>query len=204
MRPGLFAAVLSSLFFLGIGQAQTNGLNFEPRPVITIEYILPFQLERSFDFNWRRDQVTVQSGLLVVFKVDPELVTPRNELEPVLYAGNHTVQRLNHGHESGFVLGIIPEQIDLSQEPVWFGTPDLPERIDADQIAIERSSAERFGIAPLPSDDVVSLTQDPVVASDMTALLRKQAADLLLAFSPQEKWLADAWRLPVTGSKEQQ
>jgi len=33
----------------------------------------------------------------------------------------------------------------------------------------------------------------------LTTLLREQAADLLLEFSPQEKRLADSWRLPVTG-----
>jgi len=204
VRQGLSVAILSGFFIMGAGQAQTIGSRFEPQPVITIEYIQPFQLEQSFTFDWRRDQLTVQSGLLVVLKVNPELVTPRNEPEPVLYAGNHTVQRLNQGHESGFVLGIIPEQIDLSQDPVWFGSPALPERIDADMIARERASAERAGISSPPSEDVVSRTQDPVVVSDLSTLLRKQAADLLLEFSPQEKRLADAWRLPVTGPKTQQ
>ena len=135
---------------------------------------------------------------MVVIKVDPQLVIPRNALEPVLYAGNQTVQRLNHGHESGFVIGIIPEQIDLSEEPIWFGTPALPERIDAEIIAKERASAERSGISALTSIDIQSRTQASVVASDLTALLRDQAADLLLEFSPQEQRLADSWRLSVS------
>ena len=166
--------------------------------VIDIERIQPFQLEQSFQYDWRRDQPDVRSGLLVVFKVDPDLVTPRNALEPVLYAGNQTVQRLNQGHESGFVIGIIPEQIDLSKEPIWFGTPALPDRIDAEMIAMERTKAERSGISALKSTDIQSRTQDPVVASDLPTLLREQAVKLLLAFSPQEKRLADSWRLPVT------
>ena len=172
-------------------------LDFKPQPVIDIERIQPFRLEQSFKYEWRRDQPDVQSGLLVVFKVDTNLVTPRNALEPVLYAGNQTVQRLNHGHESGFVIGIIPEQIDLSKEPIWFGTPALPERIDAKMIARERTKAERAGILPLKSTDIQSRTQDPVVVSDLTTLLREQAANRLLEFSPQEKQLADSWRLPV-------
>ncbi len=204
MRQGMFVAILSGFFIIGVCQAQPIGSSFEPRPVITIEHIQPFQLEQSFQYKWRRDHPTVRSGLLVVFKVDPDLVMPRNGLEPVLYAGNHTVQRLNHGHESGFVIGIIPEQIDLSQELVWFGTPALPERIDANMIASERTSAERSGIVPLTSADIQNRTQDPVAVSDLTSLLRKQAADLVLEFSPQEKRLADAWRLPTTGQKTQQ
>ena len=194
--------ILSAIFVISGCQPakQPTGSSFEPQPVIDIERIQPFQLEKSFKYDWRRDHPDVRSGLLVVFRVDPELVTPRNALEPVLYAGNQTVQRLNHGHESGFVIGIIPGQIDLSKEPVWFGTPALPERIDAEMIAKERAIAERSGISALNSTDIESRTLDPVVASDLTTLLREHAAELLLEFSPQEKPLADSWRLPVTGS----
>jgi hypothetical protein len=202
MRQGLYVAILSG-FFITSGCQSTDPTtptpDFKPQPVIDIERIQPFRLEKSFKYDWRRDRPDVRSGLLVVFKVDPDLVTPRNALEPVLYAGNQTVQRLNHGHESGFVIGIIPEQIDLSKEPIWFGTPALPERIDAEMIARERTKAERSGISALKSTDIQSRTQDMIVASDLTTLLREQAANLLLEFSPQEKPLADSWRLPVTG-----
>ena len=202
MRQGVLVAILSGFFIIG-GCKPTEPTtpapdSFKPQSVIDIVRIQPFRLEQSFKYDWRRDHPDVRSGLLVVFKVDPELVTPRNALEPVLYAGNQTVQRLNHGHESGFVIGIIPEQIDLSQEPVWFGTPALPERIDTEMIGKERAKAKRFGISALTSTDIQSRTQDPVIASDLTTLLREQAADLLLEFSPQEKPLADSWRLPVT------
>jgi len=202
MRQGVFVAILSSFFIISGCQRMKPTTptpdSFKPQSVIDIERILPFRLGQSFKYDWRRDQPDVRSGLLVVFKVDPELVTPRNALEPVLYAGNQTVQRLNHGHESGFVIGIIPEQIDLSKEPVWFGAPALPERIDAEIIARERATAERSGILALNSTDIESRTQNPVVATDLTALLREHAAELLLEFSPQEKPLADSWRLPVT------
>lgn len=172
--------------------------DFKPQPVIDVVRIQPFRLRQSFQYDWRRERPDVQSGLLVVFKVDPDLVMPRNMLEPVLYAGNQTVQRLNHGNESGFVIGIIPEQIDLSQEPIWFGTPALPERIDSEMIAAERTRAERLGISALESVDIQTRTRDPIIVPDLTTLLREQAAEFLLEFSPQEKRLADAWRLPAT------
>lgn len=202
VRQGVFAAILMGLFIISGCQTTTPTTptpdGFKPRPVIDIERIQPFRLEKSFEYDWRRDHPEVRSGLLVVFKVDPDLVMPRNVLEPVLYAGNQTVQRLNHGYESGFVIGIIPGRIDLSKEPVWFGTPALPERIDAKMIAKERTMAERSGISALKSTDIQSRTKEPVVASDLTTLLREQAANLLLEFSPQEKRLAESWRLPVT------
>lgn len=208
IKQVIYVAILSCSFMVSGCQAgkpttpapeATGASSFKPRPVIDIVHVQPFRLRQSFEYDWRRERPDVRSGLLVVFKVDPDLVTPRNALEPVLYAGNHTVQRLNHGNESGFVIGIIPEQIDLSREPVWFGPPNLPERIDSEMIAAERARAERLGISALESIDIQSRTRDPVVASDLTTLLREQAAELVLEFSPQEKRLADAWRLPVTG-----
>lgn len=179
-------------------EASVEASGFKPQPVIDIEHIQPFRLKQPYKYYWRRDHPDVESGLLVVLKVDPDMVTPRNALEPVLYAGNQTVQRLNHGHESGFVIGIIPGRIDLSQEPVWFGTPALPERIDAKMIEKERAKAERSGISALKATDIQGRTRDMIVASDLTTLLREQAANLLLKYSPQEKRLADSWRLPVT------
>jgi hypothetical protein len=215
IRQGLYVTILSSFFTISGCQPSdpsttpatptpdTPGISdeatsFKPQSVIDIERVQPFQLKQSYKYDWRLKRPDVQSGLLVVFKVNTDLVIPRNALEPVLYAGNQTVQRLNHGHESGFVIGIIPEQIDLSKEPVWFGTPALPERINAEIIATERTKAERAGISALKSTDIQSRTKDPIVASDLTTLLREQAANLLLEFSPQEKRLADSWRLPVT------
>lgn len=201
MRQGLYVAILSGFFIISGCQStgpKTPTPDFKPQSVIDIVRIQPFQLKQSYKYDWRRDRPDVRFGLLVVFKVDPDLVTPRNTLEPVLYAGNQTVQRLNHGHESGFVIGIIPEQIDFSKEPVWFGAPALPERIDAEMIAKEHAKAKRAGILPLKSINIQSRTRDMIVASDLTTLLREQAANLLLEFSPQEKKLADSWRLPVT------
>ncbi|MEM8993721.1 MAG: hypothetical protein AAGF23_02900 [Acidobacteriota bacterium] len=170
---------------------------FAPQPVLGLVHVQPFQLETSFPFDWRSERPAVQSGLLVVLRVDPDLVAPRNALEPVLYAGNQTVQRLNQGHDSGVVVGIIPGQMDLSTEPVWFGTPALPEAVDAAVIASERARAERAGIRPLTTADKAAVVPAAVVASDLTTLLREQAAGLVLQHSPQEARLANSWRLPV-------
>ncbi|MEO1366201.1 MAG: hypothetical protein AAFX50_03410 [Acidobacteriota bacterium] len=170
---------------------------FEPRPILELVHVQPFQLETPFPFDWRSERPAVQSGLLVVVRVDPDLVTPRDALEPVLYAGDQTVQRLNRGHESGVVVGIIPGQMDLSKEPIWFGTPALPESVDAAVIAGERARAEGFGIQPAGGVDKAAAVPVTVVAADLTALLRDRAAALVLQYSPQEAPLADAWRLPV-------
>lgn len=197
MRQRLYLAILSG-FWIMSGCKTISPLNFQPVPIIDIVRIQPFRLEKSFKFDWRSERPDVSTGLLIVIKVDTSQVRPTNDLQPVLYAGNQTVQRINEGYESGYVIGIIPGPIDLSKEPVWFGTRDLPERIDAKKIRDERAKAISSGIRPLKAYDVKSRTKDMAAVTDLTMLLRKYAADLILEFSPQEKHIVEAWRLPET------
>jgi hypothetical protein len=168
-----------------------------PAAVSDVVSISPFTLEEGYRYNWRQERPFIKSGLLVVFKVNPDYVYPRNAAEPVLYAGNQTVQRLNQGNESGYVVAIIPGAVDLAREPVWFGTPELPEVVNAQTIEMERAKAEKAGIKPFDAEQIENVTGDRISASDLAALLREQVAELLVKFSPQEKALAETWRLPV-------
>ncbi|MEM6794341.1 MAG: hypothetical protein AAF725_10180 [Acidobacteriota bacterium] len=199
-NPGRIASrmLLGGLFFLGVClAAQAAAQDFEPKSVLEVVYSQPFELQAPYESGWRLEKLQVRSGLLVVLRVDPALVTPRDALEPVLYAGDHTVQRLNRGNESGFVVGIIPENLDLSKVPVWFGAPALPEKVDLATIRQERARAELAGVAPTLSSAFESRAQEAVITADLTSLLRSEAADLVIRYSPQERSLADAWRLPV-------
>src|SRR5262249_17856509 len=80
-------------------------------PLTAVRDILhaqPFTLAKPYRNDWSKDHALVTSGLLLVLQVDPALVAPRNAAEPILYAGNRAVQRLNHGDQSGRVIGIVP------------------------------------------------------------------------------------------------
>ncbi len=168
-----------------------------PSPVIDLVFARPFTLAKGYKYNWSKDRPIVRSGILVVLKVDPDLVLPRNSAEPVLYAGNRTVQRLNHGHKSGYVIAIIPGEVDLTRAPIWFGRPELPERVTAQTIRSERALADAARIRPFVAKKVQGVTQGRLQASDLASLLRDHAANLVLEYSPQEKELAETWRLPV-------
>jgi hypothetical protein len=76
----------------------------------------------------------------------------------------------------------------------------LPERVSAKVIEEERALADSAGIKPFGAEKVKGALLDPVEAEDLAALLRGPAADLVLKFSPDEKHLAETWRLPTTGS----
>ena len=171
-----------------------------PAAVDDILYIRPFTLEAGYTFNWCKERPVVTSGTLLVLKVSKDLVIPRQEPQPVLYVGSQTAQRINHGDESGHVIAIVPGEVDLTTALIWFGAPDLPERVDETKIATEHARAEKAGIKPF-SEETINRAADKgserLNVGDFGALLRGQVAELVLEYSPQEKRLADAFRVPV-------
>jgi hypothetical protein len=171
-----------------------------PAGVLDILLIQPFRLREGYRFDWLQSRPFVSDGLLVVLRVDPRYVVPRDAAEPVLYASDRTVQRLNHGNGSGYVIGIIPGDIDLTSEPIWFGRPGLPGHITPEVIAEERARAESSGIKPFSPDQVAAARLEVIDVEDLAVLLRGPAADFVLKFAPDEKYLAAQWRLPTLGS----
>src|SRR5712671_3802176 len=133
LLAGVFAISLLVLPACAAGQTVTHtGMTSVPplpAPVKNILYARPFTLERPYRYDWSKDRPTVSTGILVVLDVDTALVIPRDSLEPVLYASDVAVQRLNHGHKSGKVIAIVPGHVDLATTPIWFGSPNLPERV---------------------------------------------------------------------------
>jgi hypothetical protein len=175
-----------------------------PASVLDLVLARPFTLAKGYKYDWRADRPIVTSGTLVVLKVDPAFVFPRNSAEPVLYVGNQTAQRLNQGYQSGHVIAIIPGNVDFARDPIWFGRPDLPERVTEQTIRTQRALAEAAKIKPFPASKVQGAIQKRLQASDLHELLRDQVADLVLKYSPQEKDLAETWRLPVARGRPKQ
>jgi hypothetical protein len=199
-------AVALAAFLLGLpvlGIFRANALSAEaaaPATPAAVKGILAarrFTLGTPYQYTWSKDPRMVATGTLVVLEVDPAYVIPRDTLEPVLFAGNVAVHRLNHGDKSGRVIGIVPDAVDLGTAPIWFGTPQLPERLTPGLIESERTLAEKAGVRPFGSAKIAAVTLPPVAAKDLASLLRTTGAELVLQYSPQEKALADSWRLPV-------
>lgn len=179
------------------GQQKVVAAVATPSAVIDVVYVQSFSLRKGYTHFWREEKPFVKTGTLAVFKVNPGLVYPRNAAEPVLYVGNQTAERLNFGNDSGYVVAIIPGEIDLSKSRAWFGRSELPERVNEKIIGIETELADREKIQPLNPDTVHKVTQQYLNVPDLEALLRDHAAELVLKYSPSEKALAEAWRLPV-------
>ncbi len=164
-------------------------------------YARSFTLEKGYRFTWSKERPLLTSGTLVVLKVDPALAFPRQEAEPVLYVGNQTAERVNCGHKSGHLIAIVPGDVDLAKTPIWFGTPGFPERVDANTARAERALADEAKIEPFSAEQVQAARAEggePVKVADVETLLRDYVAPLILRYSPDEKRLADAFRVPIT------
>jgi hypothetical protein len=165
-----------------------------PKAVKGILAARRFTLRTPYINTWSKERAKVSSGTLVVLDVDPAYVVPRNTFEPVLYAGDVAVERLNQGDVSGRVVAIVPGDVDIATVPIWFGAPALPEQVTVASAREARASAEKAGVRPLSSAKAAGVQRAAVNATDMAALLRNVAAPLVEEFSPREKYLAESWR----------
>ncbi len=164
-----------------------------PAAADAVVYARTFTLTEGYKFEWSKERPVVKEGLILVLKVSPDLVHPRQCLEPVLYVGNQTAERVNMGNESGHVIAIVPGKVDLEKSPIWFGTPELPERVDANITQQERNLADNAKIKPFDKAKIAAATNrgaKKLEAADRDEL-RRTLAPLIRKYAPAEKTLAD-------------
>ncbi|HKX45338.1 MAG TPA: hypothetical protein VJP77_01345, partial [Planctomycetota bacterium] len=106
-----------------------------------------FTLDQPTTHWMRAEQPQYATGHVLVLRTDPELLVPRQTLENVLYVGAETVERVNLGHESGFLVAIVPGEVDLAAAPIFFGEPALPEQVTAAEAARQLGLARERGVA---------------------------------------------------------
>jgi hypothetical protein len=173
-----------------------------PAPVIDILYARPFTLEQGYKYIWSKERPQVTEGTLLVLKVNPALVQPREIAMPVLYVGNQPAERLNRGNESGCLIAIVPGKVDLTKTPIWFGAPNFPHMVDNAAANAQRERAEKAGIKPFSAEKVnaaLAVGGKTIRAADERALLRDVVSELILKYSPQESQLAKEYCVPTVG-----
>ena len=161
--------------------AATPPLPELPAPVRNVLYARPFTLEAGFRSDWSAERPEVREGTILVLEADPALLRPRETAEPILYVGPYVAQRISRAHESGRVVAFVPGRVDLAVEPVWFGTPGLPEQVDAAAVRAERALADAARIRPLDARSVkVAVARGGVAARFASRLELLQALDELV------------------------
>lgn len=174
-------------------------------PVRALWSAAPFTLERPYVHGWRREQPSYESGWLLVLDVDPELVRPRQTAEPVLFGGAETVERVNHGADTGRVVAVLPctqpgldLEAGLARTPFFFGEPELPERIDAARAASELGRALAAGARPFSAAEIAAARArgGAPLALERREDLDALAGALVLEHSPDEHDLARGLMMP--------
>jgi len=189
------------------GDGSLPALPRTPVSTIGIELAQHFELEESYTHYWREEAPSVRSGYILVLRVDPELAFPRNGPMNVLYVGRQTAERVNYGYPSGKLVVLVPDQVtadgpepvDLLESPIWFGTPDLPERVDAERIEEELAAARRHQLAVIPAPEIESALAagGEVARAPDRATLDFYLADLIKLHSPEERDLAEGMQVPL-------
>jgi len=149
----------------------------------------PFRLAEPYAHTWRLEQPQVDSGWLLVLEVERDVVVRRQSAEPVLYVGSQTAERINVGDVAGRLVVIVPGALDPAAAPAWFGTPQLPEQVDAATVARELAAARAAGVPSLARASLTrsdALGHAEIALADRTALER-HAAELVLRWAPEER-----------------
>ena len=169
--------------------------------VFDLLYARPFTLEQPYLYAWTKEQPEITGGTLLVLAVAAELARPRDVDVPVLFAGDTPVHLTNTGYPSGRAIVFVPAWVDLASAPFYFGSLELPERIDRERGAAELRAAAAQGAAPFPAETVtraLAAGGEAARFTDSLALFRA-AADLIDRYAPDESHVAERYRVPLVG-----
>lgn len=154
-----------------------------------------FQVAQPYQHLYRADRPQVGSGWLLVLEGQAKLLEPKQNLEPVLYVGAQTAERINAG-TSGRQVVLVPGDFRLDSAPIFLGPEALPEALDQAKINATLAAAVASGaVAPTAAE-----IQSAVVAGTNRYAtdfeLRLRAMDLVEIHSPSETGLISGWRAP--------
>jgi len=166
---------------------------------VELVHAQPFELVEPMTHSWSAEQASYTSGLVLVLEGDASAFQPRQTAEPVLFVGDRTADRINAGHPSGKLVVVVPDLTldELADTPIYFGQPELPERVTAAYAAAELEAALGGGLVG-PGEDRVALASDR--ADTLGALdysdLMFQVSFLIEQHSPEETDLVEGFRVP--------
>lgn len=207
LRSAAALAALASLAVWGVASRPWSvpvapPASVNPGAVRSVLHVQPFRLAESYTHKWRAEQPTVRAGYLIVLDVDAAAFVPRQGLVPVLQFGAETVQRVNHGHLDGRLIGLVPASAgadgwpegDLSSTAPFLAAPALPEQVLA-VTALESWNFESAAALAAHATSA-SISMPRLDLANYDELLRA-AGGLILIHAPGESDLAETLLMPV-------
>jgi hypothetical protein len=128
-------------------------------PEMTLEWARPFTLAVPERHTMSADKPVFQEGWLVQLRVaDPTLLVPRQAGQPVPYAGKVPLFPFNADPVGGCLVAYVPGPVDLAKVPLYFGSSELPERVDSTRGILEQTQAEHRGVLPPSPAELAAAT----------------------------------------------
>jgi hypothetical protein len=159
-------------------------------------FVQQFKLAEPYSYEWSAHRREVTEGYLLVLAVDPQFCTLRQTDVPVLFVGDTPAEVANFGVNSGNLIALVPGPIDLSVSLMFFGSFELPERIDQIRGQAELGLAGQLGITPFTANEIgrAADASEPVITFESREMLHSALGDLIEQYSPEELELANQYR----------
>lgn len=174
---------------------------------VSLLYAQPVTLEEPTTYLMRADQPVVSAGYLVVVQTNPAILPVRQAHNPLLFAGDMPIERINGDEEPRVFIGFVPSALDargaialdLARTPLFWAYPEvLPEALKPDLAQAALAHGLASGAAPQPKESVnrALAAGGPVVHLGTYGDLRRHAANVIEQFSPGEVDLIVGLRVP--------
>ncbi len=124
------------------------------RSVTGLTFVRPFELATPAEWTVTAHPEPVTRGILLELRADPTLLRARDVGASVLYVGERPAFPFNWDAVGGCLVAWVPGDPDLASTEVFFGSTELPERVDAARGAAERAAARAVGVVPFPVEVV--------------------------------------------------
>jgi len=151
-------------------------------------YARPFELDQPYAYVWTKEQERITSGYILVVEVEKSFAQPRDIESPVLYVGSRPAEVTNLGTSSGRMVVLVPGDTDLTSAPIFFGSVELPERVDRARGEAEVAAAMALGIEPVGAEAARTalLAGGPALQARTIDGVYRAIADVLVEYSPEE------------------
>ena len=170
---------------------MSAALAASPDGMVALDSVEHFTLDTPLRYPWMADAPTVRNGTLFVIEIDPGTDHVAQAGGPVLYVGTTPAALTHPGTTDAHLVAFVPDHLDLSVTPVFWGPTDLPERVTPvmGKAALQQTTARPFSAAQ------VQAAASPERHFSDEAALYGRVAELIEIHAPSDSDFAHGYRL---------
>jgi hypothetical protein len=170
---------------------MSAALAASPETIVALDSVEHFTVDSPFDYPWMAGALPVQHGTLFVIEISPGTAHVAQVGGPVLYVGSTPAALTHPGTTDAHLVAFVPQHLDLSVTPVFWGPTDLPERVTQPmgQAALAQAAAK-----PFSTTQVQSVQMRKQHFSDEAALYGR-IAELIEIHAPADSDFAHGYSL---------